>query len=92
MLWAFDFERAVDEGTGKEIVPDMKELIPESGLLVQPKPFQASIKPRSERKANQVREEWSKMTKLLDNDMQWETVPEGLIWRDYEPVEAPAKT
>ncbi|KAI1773434.1 cytochrome P450 [Hypoxylon cercidicola] len=91
MLWAFDFEKAVDEGTGQEIVPDMEELVPENGLLVQPKPFQANIKPRSEWKANQVREEWHKMRKLLDNDMQWETVPEGLIWRDYEPVETPEK-
>ncbi|KAI0164381.1 cytochrome P450 [Hypoxylon sp. FL1284] len=92
MLWAFDFERAVDQLTGEEIVPDMEELIPEAGLLVQPKPFQAIIKPRSEWKASQVKEEWHKMTKLLDKDMQWETVPEGLIWRDYEPAETREKT
>ncbi|KAI6090002.1 cytochrome P450 [Hypoxylon rubiginosum] len=92
MLWAFDFERAVDEETKKEIVPDMGDLIPDNGLLVQPRPFRAIVKPRSEWKASRVREEWSKMTKLLDNNQQWETVPEGLIWRDYEPVDAPAKT
>ena len=27
-----------------------------------------------------------KMLELLDGDMQWRTVPEGLIWRDYEVV------
>lgn len=88
MLWAFDFEKATDEITGKEIIPDMEDLT--EGLLVQPKPFKATIKPRSEWKAQRVREEWGKMTELLDDEMQWKTVPEGLIWGDYEPAEAAA--
>ncbi|KAI2618169.1 cytochrome P450 [Hypoxylon sp. NC1633] len=91
MLWAFDFERAIDETTGKEMVPNMEDLT-ESGLFVQPMPFKAAIKPRSEWKAKQVREEWNKMTEQLDHEMQWKTVPEGLIWRDYEPVETEIKT
>ncbi|KAI1734976.1 cytochrome P450 [Xylaria scruposa] len=85
LLWAFDFERPIDPSTGKEIVPDMENLT--EGLLVCPGPFDAVIKPRSELKAEAIRVEWEKMTELLDDDLQWKTVPEGLVWRDYEPNE-----
>ncbi|KAK7755682.1 hypothetical protein SLS62_002293 [Diatrype stigma] len=85
LLWAFDFRRAVDEETGREIVPDMRELT--EGLFVQPKPFPADIRPRSEHKAQRVREEWSKMGELLDAEMQWKAIPEGMVWKDYEPGE-----
>ncbi|KAI0134463.1 cytochrome P450 [Xylariales sp. AK1849] len=88
LLWAFDFHRSIDEKTGQEIVPDMKDLT--EGLFVLPKPFKVDIVPRSSSKASCVREEWSKMTDLLDGDSQWKAVPEGLIWRDYEPAETEA--
>ncbi|KAI1146431.1 cytochrome P450 [Nemania diffusa] len=83
LLWAFDFRRPVDKSTGKEIVPDMEDLT--EGLLVCPNPFNADIRPRSEAKAQAVKAEWEKMTELLDDELQWKTVPEGLVWRDYEP-------
>ncbi|KAI1081433.1 cytochrome P450 [Whalleya microplaca] len=89
LLWAFDFRKAVDEATGEEIVPDMGDLT--EGLLIQPKPFKADIVPRSAFKAERVREEWSKMTELLDDEMQWKNVPEGLIWKDFAFVETAAK-
>ncbi|KAI5860307.1 cytochrome P450 [Durotheca rogersii] len=85
LLWAFDFGKAVDKTSGKEITPDTNAL--SRGMLVTPEPFEANIKPRSARKADQIREEWRKATALLDREMQWENVPEGLIWRDYEPAE-----
>ncbi|KAI1748991.1 cytochrome P450 [Xylaria castorea] len=85
LLWAFDFKRAVDPSTGKEIVPDMEDL--SEGLLICPNSFDADIKPRSELKAEAIRVEWEKMTELLDDELQWKTVPEGLVWRDYEPNE-----
>ncbi|KAI8631713.1 cytochrome P450 [Xylariaceae sp. FL1651] len=88
LLWAFDIKRPVDKSTGQEIVPDMENLT--EGLLVGPKPFNADIKPRNAFKASRIHAEWEKMTELLDSDMQWKTVPEGLIWRDYEPDEADA--
>ncbi|KAI0856011.1 cytochrome P450 [Xylaria cubensis] len=88
LLWAFDFERPIDPFTGKEIVPDMENLT--EGLLVCPGPFDAVIKSRSELKAEAIRVEWEKMTQLLDDDLQWKTVPEGLVWRDYEPNETKA--
>jgi hypothetical protein len=82
-LWAFDLKRAVDEKTGKEIVPDVDNM--KDGLFVCPKPFKASLVPRSESKASQVKEEWGKAREFLDEHMQWKTVPEGHKWRDYEP-------
>ncbi|KAI0390715.1 cytochrome P450 [Xylariaceae sp. FL0594] len=85
LVWAFDFKRPIDEATGREIVPDMVDLT--HGLLVCPKPFEADIKPRSEARAQAVRDEWEKMTELLDEASQWKRVPEGLVWKDYEPNE-----
>jgi hypothetical protein len=85
LLWGFDFRRAVDEATGKEIVPDMDDIT--EGLFVLPKPFKANIVPRDAAKAARVREEWAKMEELLDGELQWKNVPEGLIWKDYEPEE-----
>ncbi|KAI0906969.1 cytochrome P450 [Ustulina deusta] len=85
LLWAFDFKRPVDPSTGKEVVPDMEDLT--EGLLVCPNPFNADIKPRSAFKVEAIKSEWNKMTELLDDELQWKTVPEGLVWRDYEPNE-----
>jgi hypothetical protein len=81
LLWAFDFGRAVGPD-GNEIMPDPSDLI--EGTFVQPKPFAADIRPRSAYKAERVRKEWSEVKKLLDDDLQWKAVPEGLIWKDYE--------
>lgn len=91
LLWAFDFERPIDPITGNEIIPNIDALVPDGGMFVQPEPFEVNIKPRNELRAQRVREEWSKATELLDNEMQWKAVPEGLIWRDYEPAEAEEK-
>ncbi|KAI1851131.1 hypothetical protein JX266_003796 [Neoarthrinium moseri] len=85
LLWAFDFRRPVDE-TGQEIVPDMADLT--EGLFVVPKPFKAIITPRNTAKAECIRHEWAKTeADLLDDELQWKVVPEGLIWKDYEPAE-----
>ncbi|OQE43099.1 hypothetical protein PENCOP_c003G02909 [Penicillium coprophilum] len=84
LLWAFDFQRVVDPVTKHEIIPDMDDLV--EGMMALPKPFPAHIVPRSEYKAQRVREEWGQMVKLLDDEMQWKTVPEGLIWRDEVPT------
>ena len=85
LLWAFNFNRAVDEETRQEIVPDMSDL--SDGLFVLPNPFKANIIPRSMDKAQRVREEWAPMSELLDQESQWKTVPEALIWKDYDPSE-----
>lgn len=84
-LWAFDFKRAVDRQTGQEIVPDMNDLA--DGLFTAPSPFQASIVPRSVSRAALVRQYWDEASELLDETLQWNTVPEGLIWKDYEEAD-----
>lgn len=81
LLWAFDFEKAQDVN-GQDIVPDAGNLT--EGLLVLPKPYAAKISPRDTMKAQQVREEWEKMAELLDQDLQWKTLPDGLVWKKYE--------
>jgi hypothetical protein len=82
-LWAFDLRRAVDPKTGQEIIPDVDNI--EDGLFICPTPFAANIVPRSQKRAMAVKEEWKNMEGLLDDKMQWKSVPEGLKWRDYEP-------
>lgn len=81
LLWAFDFDKALDKD-GNEIVPDADDLT--EGLFVLPKPFPARIVPRSAEKAERVIAEWKKMEVLLDEDLQWKVLPEGLIWKDYK--------
>ncbi|KAI1125555.1 cytochrome P450 [Nemania abortiva] len=85
ILWAFNLKPAVDEKTGKEILPDVNNVV--DGLFVCPRPFSARITPRSPSRAARVREEWDQVQHLLDEDKQWKTVPDGLKWRDYEPLD-----
>ncbi|KIW01166.1 uncharacterized protein PV09_07451 [Verruconis gallopava] len=81
LLWAFDFHRPIDKATGKEIVPGFNDNT--DGLASFPKPFEADIRPRDEFKSEKIREEWAKMRELLDDDLQWNKLPEGLVWKDY---------
>ncbi|KAF2708823.1 cytochrome P450 [Pleomassaria siparia CBS 279.74] len=81
LLWAFDFDKALDKD-GKEIVPDDEDLT--EGLFVLPKPFKAKIVPRTAEKAELVLAEWEKMQDLLDDKLQWKEPPKGLIWKDYK--------
>ncbi|KAF2124375.1 cytochrome P450 [Dothidotthia symphoricarpi CBS 119687] len=80
LLWAFDFHKARD-ADGNEMIPDASELT--EGILVQPKPFPARIVPRNSDKAASVESEWGKMSDLLDEDLQWKVLPEGLLWKGY---------
>jgi hypothetical protein len=84
LLWAFDLRRAVDSA-GNEIIPDMNDLL--EGMFIQPRPFKADIRPRSASKAKRVRSEWADMTELLSDDLQWKSVPEGLIWKGLESAD-----
>jgi cytochrome P450 len=72
LLWAFDFEKEVD-GEGEPVWPDASELT--EGGLVQPKPFAARIRPRSEERAEAVRREWEVVQGLLDGEGQWKALP-----------------
>ncbi|KAF1914656.1 cytochrome P450 [Ampelomyces quisqualis] len=87
MLWAFDLRLALD-ADGNEVKPDADDLT--EGLMVCPRPFPARIVPRDEAKVARVRAEWSKMEDVLDDDLQWKVLPEGLIWKDYsQATDAP---
>jgi cytochrome P450 len=79
LMWAFDVQLV--EGEPK---PDADNLT--EGMLVCPRPFAARIVPRSDEKVAQVKAEWSKMKDLLDEDLQWKILPEGLIWKEYQNV------
>ncbi|KAJ4340770.1 hypothetical protein N0V95_007412 [Ascochyta clinopodiicola] len=81
LLWAFDFHK-VRNDDGNEIVPDADDLT--EGLFVQPIAFPAKIMPRDVGRVKQIKVEWEKMARLLDEDLQWKALPEGLIWRKYE--------
>jgi cytochrome P450 len=85
LLWAFDFHLAHDVH-GNEIKPDADDLT--EGLFVLPSPFPARIVPRDEEKIARVRAEWAKMEELLDKDLQWKVLPEGLIWKEYKQAAA----
>jgi cytochrome P450 len=85
MLWAFDFHVARD-AAGNEVMPDADNLT--EGLLVAPKPFPARIVPRNGNKIAQVEAEWKKMEEVLDEDLQWQVLPAGLIWKDYKAADA----
>lgn len=82
MLWAFNFEKAKDEN-GNEITPDISKLV--EGLFALPEPFPAKITPRSEKHAQRIREEWANCLPLLDSEMQWKEVPEGMAFSTYTP-------
>lgn len=81
MLWAFDFEKASDDN-GNEITPDANDLT--EGLFVLPKPFPARIVPRNGDKVASVKAEWTKMEDLLDDELQWKVLPEGMVWKEYK--------
>ncbi|KFA67216.1 hypothetical protein S40285_06288 [Stachybotrys chlorohalonatus IBT 40285] len=79
LLWAFDFNRALDH-EGNEIIPDMNDMA--DGIMMLPKPFSADIRPRNGTKAESIKQEWGQMLQMLDEDQQWKKVPDGLIWKD----------
>lgn len=81
LLWGFNFGKAIDKN-GKEIVPDPGDLT--EGLFVLPKPFPAKITPRDPGRVETIKAEWKKMESLLDGNLQWKTLPEGLLWNDYK--------
>ncbi|KAI2630115.1 cytochrome P450 [Xylaria nigripes] len=82
LLWGFRMETPLDKD-GKPITPDSKKLIP--GMLVQPEPFQTSIKPRTQYHADIIRSEWASACRLLDSGEQWSETPKGMPLSTYEP-------
>ncbi|KAI0419652.1 cytochrome P450 [Xylaria grammica] len=85
LLWAFEFNRATDPETGEEIIPDMNDI--SEGMMALPNPFPLNIQPRSPGKAAVIQEKWAEVSKLLNEEQQWEVAPEGLIWKDEQVFE-----
>ncbi|KAJ8130366.1 hypothetical protein O1611_g3264 [Lasiodiplodia mahajangana] len=85
LLWAFDFGKAKDPETGREIIPGLDDFV--EGVMQFPKPFQANIHTRDAEKAEAIRQEWAQMLALLDEQGQWRVVPEGLVWKDEQTFE-----
>lgn len=83
MVWAFNFEKALDID-GNQITPDPEDLV--GGLAASPTPFPARITPRSEKRAEIVRQEWKEAEKALDSDSkQWKEYPQDLRFGKYKP-------
>ncbi|KAI1426170.1 cytochrome P450 [Xylaria sp. FL1777] len=79
LLWAFDFQRVVDDKTGEELVPDMSDLV--DGMMMFPKLFPAKIVSRSAFRAQVVKDEWLSVSEALNQQGQWASVPEGVSRR-----------
>lgn len=77
MLWAFNFERPVDE-RGVPIPVDIDDLV--GGVTVQPANFKINITPRSKERANIVRKAWKDCEdhQLDPVTKQWVAVPPGM--------------
>jgi len=83
LLWAFDFRPAVDEKTGRELVPDMNDL--QQGLFMMPSRFDADIVPRSAMRSRVIGDEWERIKRVfLGEDKQWTEVPDGIKWKGMD--------
>jgi len=77
LLWAFDFSPKLD-ASGNAIMPDIENLT--QGFVIRPEKYEATIKPRSKKRAELVEMEWKMAQKQSLNpvDKQWEVIPEGM--------------
>ncbi|KAL5324127.1 hypothetical protein ACEPPN_008670 [Leptodophora sp. 'Broadleaf-Isolate-01'] len=77
MLWAFNFERALDDNRVPFPV-DIDTFV--GGIAVQPADFKVNIVPRSKERADVIRKAWKEAEEsLLDPDTkQWIAVPPGM--------------
>jgi hypothetical protein len=85
LLWAFDILPApAGHGNSDPITPDPTALT--EGFLVKPKKFPASFEVRSEKKAEVLREEWRRVSVKLNKEGQWESIPQGMFFKEYVPL------
>jgi hypothetical protein len=77
MLWAFNFERVLDQN-GIPIPVDIDDLV--GGISVQPADFKVKITVRSKEKGNIIRKAWKECEDTLLDPVtkQWITVPLGI--------------
>ncbi|KAF2733286.1 cytochrome P450 [Polyplosphaeria fusca] len=67
-LWAFDITPKKDSD-GRPVLP--KQDVFEQGFVTLPKVFEAEIKPRSEKRAAYIKEEWEQAKRGLDGEGQY---------------------
>lgn len=76
LLWGCNIKPAVNT-EGAQIVPDPEKFTQRFGVM--PEPFQVKIKPRSEKKADRVRQRWQNAQKQRHPvTQQWMKVPKGM--------------
>ncbi len=82
IVWAFNIDQPIGDD-GKPIVPDIDDLV--GGTTVQPNDFRIDMTPRSEKKADMIRQAWKHCEEeLLDPiTKQWTKVPEGMKFGTY---------
>jgi hypothetical protein len=79
LLWAFDF-KVPESGS----LPDVDDLV--GDLTVQPAPFEVRIVARSEEKKSLVQETWTDVENmLLDEEGQWNNVPQSMAFSTWMP-------
>lgn len=89
IAWAFNIDKPIGPD-GKPIDADIEDLV--GGTTVQPNDFQIDLTPRSQKKAEMIREAWNYCeAELLDPvTRQWKKVPEGMKFGKYVPKEGKA--
>lgn len=77
MVWGFNFERKIDHA-GNPLPVDNENFV--GGITVQPADLHINIVPRSQQRANTIREAWKDVEEnLLDpHTKQWVQVPPGM--------------
>ena len=75
ILWAFEIKPKMD-AQGNPILPDSEKYT--QGFVCMPEPFQVDITPINAERAEIIKKEWQEAQQLLDDQMQWKNVPEGM--------------
>ncbi|OAL34588.1 hypothetical protein AYO20_06218 [Fonsecaea nubica] len=76
ILWAFNITPKHDPITKQPLLPQSDRYTP--AVVCMPEPFQATVEPRSQWRADKVVSEWTEAENLLDENSQWKVVGEGL--------------
>lgn len=75
LVWSFDFGPTVIDGKVSPPTPDVFT----QTAVVMPVPYEATITPRSAKRANMIKKDWDQArTTLLDENSQWQKIPEGM--------------
>ena len=82
IVWAFNINKPTGPDR-KPIDADIEDFV--GGVAVQPGPFRIDMGPRSEKKANMIREAWKQSEEeFLDPvTKQWKKAPDGMKFGTY---------